>query len=114
SGACPSCCTRRHDPTRGSPRMRGKLRRMRTDVVVAGAGMAGLACALDLRDAGLDVVVLEAGHRPGGRVRTVTFDDGRWVETGGEWIDTAHANVHELLGRYGLRDRRRAPVVGPG
>jgi monoamine oxidase len=89
--------------------MRGKLRRMRTDVVVAGAGMAGLACALDLRDAGLDVVVLEAGHRPGGRVRTVTFDDGRWVETGGEWIDNAHANVHELLARYGLQTVGDAP-----
>jgi monoamine oxidase len=82
---------------------------MRADVVVVGAGMAGLSCALDLRDAGVDVVVLEAGHRPGGRVRTVTFDDGRWVETGGEWIDNAHTNVHELLARYGLRTVGDAP-----
>jgi monoamine oxidase len=65
--------------------------------------MAGLTCALDLHDQGLDVVVVEAGDRPGGRVWTHVFPDGRWVETGGEWIDTAHANVHELLDRFGLR-----------
>jgi monoamine oxidase len=82
---------------------------MRADVVVVGAGMAGLSCALELRDAGADVVVLEAGHRPGGRVRTVTFDDGRWVETGGEWIDNAHSNVHELLARYGQQTVGDAP-----
>jgi monoamine oxidase len=75
---------------------------MRADVVVVGAGMAGLTCALDLKEAGADVVVLEAGRRPGGRVRTVTFDDGRWVESGGEWIDTAHQHVHRLLDRFGL------------
>ena len=65
--------------------------------------MAGLACALDLRAAGADVVVLEATSRPGGRVRTVTFPDGRWVEAGGEWVDTSHEHVHSLLDRYGLR-----------
>jgi len=39
-----------------------------TEVGVVGAGMAGLACALDLQAAGLDVTVLEADDRPGGRV----------------------------------------------
>ncbi len=73
------------------------------DVVIVGAGMAGLACALDLRAAGADVVVVEATSRPGGRVRTVTFPDGRWVEAGGEWVDTSHEHVHSLLDRYGLR-----------
>ncbi len=73
------------------------------DVVIVGAGMAGLACALDLRDAGADVALIEASSRPGGRVRTVTFPDGRWVEAGGEWIDTSHDHVHSLLRRYDLR-----------
>ena len=39
-----------------------------TEVCVVGAGMAGLACALDLEAAGLEVTVLEADDRPGGRV----------------------------------------------
>ena len=82
---------------------------MKTEVVVVGGGMAGLTCALDLREAGADVVVIEAGDRPGGRVRTVTFEDGRWVETGGEWIDTAHTHVHDLLERYGLEAVGDAP-----
>ena len=73
------------------------------DVLIVGAGMAGLACALDLRDAGADVVLWEASDRPGGRVRTVRFPDGRWVEAGGEWIDTSHRHIHALLERYGLR-----------
>jgi phytoene dehydrogenase-like protein len=38
------------------------------EVCVIGAGMAGLACALDLQAAGLAVTVLEADDRPGGRV----------------------------------------------
>lgn len=76
---------------------------MRADVIVVGAGMAGLTCALELRGAGVDVIVLEAGRRPGGRVRTVRLPDGRWVETGGEWIDTAHTHVHHLLRRFDLR-----------
>ena len=73
------------------------------DVVIVGAGMAGLSCALDLRDAGADVVLVEASSRPGGRVRTLTFPDGRWVEAGGEWIDTSHEQVHALLARFGLK-----------
>jgi monoamine oxidase len=73
------------------------------DVVIVGAGMAGLTCALDLRDAGADVVLVEATARPGGRVRTVTFPDGRWVEAGGEWVDTSHDHVHSMLERYDLR-----------
>jgi monoamine oxidase len=81
---------------------------MDADVVVVGAGMAGLACAIDLRAAGLDALVLESSERPGGRVRTISLN-GRWVETGAEWIDTSHGRVHALLGRYGLRAVGDAP-----
>ncbi|TVR50966.1 MAG: FAD-dependent oxidoreductase [Puniceicoccaceae bacterium] len=46
---------------------------MKEPVVVIGAGLAGLRCALRLAEAGRPTVVLEAADRPGGRVRT----DGR-------------------------------------
>jgi phytoene dehydrogenase-like protein len=47
---------------------------MRTDVVIVGAGVAGLVCAQDLTRAGVDCHVLEATSGVGGRVRSDTVD----------------------------------------
>jgi monoamine oxidase len=79
-------------------------------VLVVGAGLAGLTAALDLVDAGWDVVVLEARDRVGGRVRTVrgeAFTDGLLAEAGGESIDTDHVDLLELVARYGLETEQR-------
>lgn len=74
-------------------------------VVVVGAGLAGMRAATRLRDAGADVVVLEAGDRVGGRARTVRspFAGGQYAETGAEWVDTYHHRMAELMERYGVR-----------
>lgn len=56
-----------------------------TDVVIVGAGAAGLTAAKTLVDAGHDVVVLEARDRVGGRLLTEQRD-GRYVEMGGQWL----------------------------
>jgi monoamine oxidase len=60
-------------------------------VIVVGAGFAGLACAAALRDAGVDVVVLEARNRIGGRVLTVDVG-GAPVDLGAAWIHTPIGN----------------------
>ena len=72
-------------------------------IVVVAAGLAGLTCAKRLQDAGADVVVLEAGDRPGGRVRTVrAFLDGQYAESGAEWVDSIHRRVLDLAAAHGV------------
>jgi monoamine oxidase len=78
-------------------------------VVVVGAGLAGLTAAHDLRDAGWDVVVLEARHRVGGRAHTIRapFTGGLHAEAGGESIDDNHTAIRALLTRFGLATAAR-------
>src|SRR4051812_6745739 len=84
----------------------------RRRVVVIGAGLAGMTAALDLRDAGWDVVVLEARDRVGGRVHTLyaPFSTGLHAEAGGESIDDGHYAMLAMLKRFGLSTERRAPL----
>ena len=72
------------------------------DVVVVGAGFAGLAAALDLHDAGLSVVVLEARDRAGGRVLSVELDNGEIAELGAEWIMPDDQVLQATIDRLGL------------
>jgi len=73
-----------------------------TDVIVVGAGLAGLSAARDLALGGADVLVLEARERVGGRVEQVSVDDGRPVQLGGEMIGTAHRAYLGLVEELGL------------
>jgi monoamine oxidase len=84
-----------------------------TDVAVLGAGLAGLAAARDLANAGADVVVLEARPRVGGRVEAVTLEDGRVVQMGGEVVGRAHHAYLELVDELGLT-MERSYVADPG
>jgi monoamine oxidase len=74
----------------------------RVDVVVVGAGLAGLATARALIDAGKSVVVLEARDRVGGR--TWTKRVGRGVfDVGGQWIGPGQTRVAALAEELGVR-----------
>ncbi|MGE4653013.1 MAG: protoporphyrinogen oxidase [Myxococcota bacterium] len=57
-------------PTVAEPAARASLTAARVDAVVVGAGVAGLAAALELQAAGCEVVVADPSDRPGGMVRT--------------------------------------------
>ncbi len=78
---------------------------MDADVIVIGAGLAGLTAARDLADAGRRVTVLEARDRIGGRTWTGTLPGTDvMVEWGGTWVhpDTQPA-VARAIDRYGIR-----------
>ncbi len=75
---------------------------MNHDVIVIGAGLAGLSAARDLHNAGVDVLVLEARDRVGGRVEQQILDDGRIVQLGGEVVGNAHTSYLGLVAELGL------------
>jgi len=56
------------------------------DVIVVGAGMAGLACAGALKEAGASVVVLESRARVGGRIHTWQPESGPCIDLGAAWL----------------------------
>lgn len=72
------------------------------DVVVVGAGLAGLSLARDLVAGGSDVVVIEARARAGGRVEQTETPDGRLVQLGGEVIADFHTSYRQLVAELGL------------
>jgi monoamine oxidase len=83
------------------------------DVAIVGGGLAGLRCADVLVAKGLDVVVLEARDRVGGRVFSHRFSDGQTCERGAEFIDSNHAEVLDLVARLGLSLTARTADLDP-
>jgi monoamine oxidase len=73
------------------------------DVVVVGAGLAGLAAATDLVAHGHRVLVLEARDRVGGRTIGQQLADGHTIEMGGQWFGPTQTAVLELAEMHGLK-----------
>lgn len=78
------------------------------DVVIVGAGLAGLAAACTLTDAGREVLLLEASDAPGGRVRTDLVDGFR-LDRGFQILLTAYPDVSRQLDVDALNLRRFDP-----
>jgi monoamine oxidase len=90
-------------------------------VIVVGAGFAGLAAAETLRRQGVQVVVLEALERVGGRVWSDRLPGGGVIERGAEFVTRGYETMErqaaelglELLG-MGIRYPERRVVPDPG
>lgn len=66
------------------------------DVLVVGAGLAGLTAARDIAAAGRSVLVLEARDRVGGRTVNQDIGDGKVLEMGGQWAGPTQDRVLAL------------------
>ena len=89
------------------------------DVVIVGAGFAGLSAARELIKEGASVLVMDARDRVGGRVWTRATADGTPVDVGGAWLgpgqDAVYALASELgVGTYRSWAKGETVLVGPG
>lgn len=73
-----------------------------SEVVVIGAGLAGLAAARRLATGGHEVTVVEARDRVGGRTEGLILEDGTPLELGGQWVGEGHTRMRALIGELGL------------
>src|SRR6478735_3094628 len=71
------------------------------EVIVIGAGMSGLIAARDLHRRGIDVLVLEAADRIGGRAMSQTTALGSRVDLGGQWLGHDHHRLTALAAELG-------------
>ena len=90
---------------------------MPAPVVVIGAGIAGVACARALQDAGVPVVVRDRGRQVGGRVG-LRVRDGRAVDIGASYLTVRTEDFAEVVEDWAARGLARPwtdtfSVVGP-
>lgn len=74
-------------------------------VAIAGAGLAGLACAKYLSDAGHTPILFESRDVLGGLVAAWKDDEGDWYETGLHAFFGAYPNMLQLMNELGIEDR---------
>ena len=78
------------------------------DVIIVGAGLAGLACARRLHQSGIPFLILEADDRIGGRLKTDRLD-GFLLNHGFQVLQTAYTEARRVLDYKGLALQSFAP-----
>ena len=82
----------------------GRAKRKRhADVIVIGAGLAGLSAARAVVAAGKSVVVLEARNRVGGRTLNQPIGGGKVIEIGGQWVGPTQDAMLKLAKDVGVK-----------
>jgi len=78
--------------------------KVKSKVIILGAGFAGLAAANKLHENGFDVTILEARNRIGGRVFSFEIDkkEKLVIELGAEWVGDSHTRIKEYCKEFGL------------
>ena len=97
SGAAAAVATTR--PVQAGP---NHIPRGPYDVIVVGAGFAGLTAARQLSAAGAKVLVLEARDRVGGRTLNGDIGGGKIVELGGQWVGPGQTQLLALADEFGV------------
>ncbi len=67
------------------------------DIIVLGAGLAGLTTAYGLQKAGIPCLLLEARDKIGGRVHTISTPSGATIEMGATWFADKHIHLMKLI-----------------
>ena len=101
-GGCHRCCGRRPAVLTGAGSSAAPV--VSADVVVVGAGLAGLTAARKLVAAGHSVVVLEARDRVGGRTLNHDIGSGHVAEAGGEFVGPTQDHIVALAAEVGVGD----------
>ncbi|CAN3979444.1 flavin monoamine oxidase family protein [Kitasatospora purpeofusca] len=87
-------------PTTNGPTTPGRTRV--TSAVVIGAGLAGLTAAEGLAARGVEVTVLEARPRVGGRTHGIEVAPGAWIDAGAAYLGAKHTELLALIKDLGL------------
>lgn len=87
----------------GSQPLYGQTRRRKTCVII-GSGLAGLAAAFKLQNAGWEVTILEARNRVGGRVFSHSLPENKELicELGAEWVGESHERIKALCSDFNI------------
>jgi monoamine oxidase len=89
-------------PEEPSSSSRGGSSRKHADVVVVGAGLAGLTAARAIAHAGHSVIVLEARERVGGRTWNRPITGGSYIDAGAEFVGPTQDRIKALAQAVGM------------